>query len=495
MRQIIIPVFLMLGACAVQPDIKQYSQAVETADLKMLEAQVEAGMYVDAIVNAQEETALHRAVVSGQDAVVERLLSLGADANLADSRGDTPLMKAVRSGRQGLQEMLFQQGSKPFQRNQRNLSAFDEARRLAVDAASAPPWLGRAEQQSAGSLERAFEAIRQRDSEEFRALLASQRFSLHGVDAQGRGLAFSAASNGCLNCLEQVLSLGLSINQTDAQGYSALHMVVVSNQTEVLQKLLAMGADPDVRDASGWTPLMSAALLGRVEASRILAGHSSDLSGVGDNGWSPLHFAINGLESVEEETQLRIIEILLQAGADPDVQDRHGATPLFLAAMDMRPRTVRALLDAGADPTLANDDGMTPLMAAAYNGAVGLVEQLAHNRDTVNQANGAGWTALHYSLSRPALRSRDVSRQVVAVLLKQGAQVNVLDENKDSPLHFAARNGHRGATGVILRQGGDRWAVNGSGRNFLQEAMDSGHDRLAAQYAVYAAEVTAAGLP
>ena len=54
----------------------------------------------------------------------------------------------------------------------------------------------------------------------------------------------------------------------------------------------------------------------------------------------------------------------LEAGADPNLADKDGQTPLYGASQYGHAEVVKLLLDAGSDPNLANKDGQTPLSIA-----------------------------------------------------------------------------------------------------------------------------------
>ena len=62
----------------------------------------------------------------------------------------------------------------------------------------------------------------------------------------------------------------------------------------------------------------------------------------------------------------RIVKVLLDHGADPDIPDAKGKTPLLQASYaEAQPKIVRLLLEAGADPTISNNKGDSPLSLVA----------------------------------------------------------------------------------------------------------------------------------
>ena len=68
----------------------------------------------------------------------------------------------------------------------------------------------------------------------------------------------------------------------------------------------------------------------------------------------PLHIAA-------QNGYLEIVELLLEHGANPNVQDNDGRTPLHYAVENCHVDVARVLLDHGADPTIRDNEGMTPL--------------------------------------------------------------------------------------------------------------------------------------
>jgi ankyrin repeat protein len=127
-----------------------------------------------------------------------------------------------------------------------------------------------------------------------------------------------------------LLRLGANANALDAQRYDILTIAAVHNDIEMLNIALEGGANPrNVTTYTDGTALSAAAHLGHVEVVRILIVHKAPLDHVNGRGWTALHEAVvlgNG-----GANHVATVEALVKAGADPDIKDRRGATPLTYA--------------------------------------------------------------------------------------------------------------------------------------------------------------------
>ncbi|MFG2041629.1 ankyrin repeat domain-containing protein [Dactylosporangium sp. NPDC048998] len=92
----------------------------------------------------------------------------------------------------------------------------------------------------------------------------------------------------------------------------------------------------------------------------------------------------------------------LRAGADPNAPGRDGTTPLYLAAVQSAPAAVRLLLEAGADPDLESGRGEqgTPLTGASAWGSTDVVRVLlAHGADpNLREDHGNGLSPLDWAV-------------------------------------------------------------------------------------------------
>jgi len=87
-------------------------------------------------------------------------------------------------------------------------------------------------------------------------------------------------------------------------------------------------------------------------------------------GAEPLHYAVDGMPGSRRwnpPAQAATIANLIEAGADPNVTDKSGVTPLHRAVRTRCAAAVKALLEAGADPRRENKSGSTPILLATQN--------------------------------------------------------------------------------------------------------------------------------
>ncbi|MGE5375044.1 MAG: ankyrin repeat domain-containing protein [Bacteroidota bacterium] len=120
-----------------------------------------------------------------------------------------------------------------------------------------------------------------------------------------------------------------------------------------------LARDPELVNAyteDGFQPLGLACFFGHYDTAEYLARAGAQLNSPSHNDLkaAPIHSAAAGMYT-------NIVKMLLDLGAEPNVREQGGFTPLHVAAQNDDLETVRILLLGGADLALKNDEGKTAL--------------------------------------------------------------------------------------------------------------------------------------
>ncbi len=237
------------------------ARAVETGDPDFVEL-ILATEETD-IINAANYwgmTALHEAVLQGQNKIVTLLIGRGAKVDQANNMGATPLFYAAGDGHVGIVRQLLAAGAsvKARQKNKwtplhyASLGGHDEVIRILITA---------------------------------------------GADIEARtdvGLTplSVAANEGWEEIVRLLLAHGARVQVQDNDGWTALHYSALCGDVEITRILLDSGAFVDSRSRTACTPLHVAAMQGNVAIGQILLDHGAEVNSSLKNGWTPLDLAL-----------------------------------------------------------------------------------------------------------------------------------------------------------------------------------------------------------
>lgn len=155
--------------------------------------------------------------------------------------------------------------------------------------------------------------------------------------------------------VELLLSQGVELTLYEACATGALEKVkalVAANPAAV--NSLA----PD-----GFPPLALACFFGHAATAEYLLGKGAKVNTPAENAMK-----ITALHAAAAGRHAAIVKMLLEHGANPNVQQHGGFTPLHSAAGNGQEETVRALLERGADRSIKSTDGHTPHDIAVERG-------------------------------------------------------------------------------------------------------------------------------
>jgi ankyrin repeat protein len=265
---------------------------------------------------------------------------------------------------------------------------------------------------------------------------------------------------------------------------------------------------PGARD----TRLVDAVKAGNRAAAVALLQKKANPNAAEPDGTTPLQWAVRN-------DDLALADRLLKAGADPKAANRYGMTALPLACENGNPAMIDRLLEAGVSPNLtgpfgetalhtcarsgrveaakiliahgASIDapeswrGQTPMMWAAAQGHPAMIAMLAEAGADVNARSAVvQWERQRTQEPRdkwlppggltPLLfAARQGCVECIGTLLKAGANIDVIDPDRESALVLALINGHYDVAGALIDHGIDVNAADRVGRTALMAAVDA----------------------
>ena len=166
-------------------------------------------------------------------------------------------------------------------------------------------------------------------------------------DAHSRTPLHVAAHFGHQAAAAALLQGGANPNALDAQKYDIVTIVAVTNDVAMLKLALAGGTDPKaITSPYQGTALIAAAHLGHAEVVRVLIAAGAPLDHVNNLGWTALMESIVLGNGGKAHTDT--LDALVKAGANLNIADRQGVTPLAHAKSRRYAEMVRILEAAGA---------------------------------------------------------------------------------------------------------------------------------------------------
>ncbi|HKS61809.1 MAG TPA: ankyrin repeat domain-containing protein [Xanthobacteraceae bacterium] len=184
------------------------------------------------------------------------------------------------------------------------------------------------------------------DATEIARLIAAKE-NINAQDPHSRTPLIVAAHFRHVAAAEALMKAGANANALDAQKYDIVTIAAVNDDVPMLKAALAGGCNPkNITSPYNGTALIAAAHLGHEEVVRALIAAGAPLDHVNNLGWTALMESIvlgNG-----GKRHIDTLEALVKAGANPNIADRQGVTPLGHAKQRGYAAMVRILEAAGA---------------------------------------------------------------------------------------------------------------------------------------------------
>ncbi|HTM04087.1 MAG TPA: ankyrin repeat domain-containing protein, partial [Vicinamibacterales bacterium] len=220
-----------------------------------------------------------------------------------------------------------------------------------------------------------------------------------------------AAANADADLVRALLKAGANVKATNQFGTSALTEAAIVGSAPVIDALLRAGADPNTKNPEGETALMAAARSGRIDAARVLVKAGADVNAKESfGGQSALMWA-------SAQSQAEMVKLLVEAGADVNAR---GVVRQWERKVITEPR-----------PKDLNKGGFTPLLYAAREGCVECVQQLIAGGANLDLEDPDRVTPLNMALL-------NLHFEAAAALINAGADVDKWDLFGRTPIYMAA---------------------------------------------------------
>uniref|UniRef100_A0A8C7PSV0 Transient receptor potential cation channel, subfamily A, member 1a n=1 Tax=Oncorhynchus mykiss TaxID=8022 RepID=A0A8C7PSV0_ONCMY len=466
------------------------------------------------ILNLRLMSPLHLAVSLGHNPLVELLLShSNTDSNLMGGQGNTPLMLACSVDNHEAVRLLFKYRARLCQQNKLghypiHAAAFAGAKKSMLVVLQKGEEMGFSTEMHINYVDKSFStplhlAIHGGNLEAIKLCIeqgakidqkqCDKSTALHFACTQGA----SEAVKLMLSAYDRVCDV---INIPDGASQTPLHKATIFDHVGLAEYLISKGADINSIDCKGHTPLLLATSCSAWKTVGLLLTHGANLKIKDKYDCNFLHLTIlqpKGLKNLPPEVlQCSNVRELLGA------EDKEGCTPLHYAcrlgipesvtdmlglnvSLDQKSKQKKSALHFAAEYGRINtchrllewmtctrllnegdERGMTPLHLASRGGHIKVLELLLR-KGALFHSDSKGWTCLHHAAA-------EGYTQTMIILLQSNIKLlDKTDEDMNTALHLAAREGHAAAVTLLLGRGA-QMTLNKSDASFLHEAVLNG---------------------
>ncbi|KAF3074953.1 Ankyrin-3 [Trichoderma lentiforme] len=373
------------------------------------------------------QRALHIAARKGHRHIVEVLLSSSVEVDPVDDSYNTPLVLAAQSGEAAIVRLLL--------KNDADTHAKMPYGRTILSCI----------------VQHANDSVRHAEAVD--ALLEMTDINPNDTDEFNPAAIHWAARLGKLEITKTLLKHHtVNPNIQDVLGWSALHYTAnfATRPTKIAQLLIEAGADPLAPECNKWLAIHLASKRGCIQLLELLWKYNPEsLESKTDKGYTVLHFGVESAASVEW---------LINHGADKDVRDIAGYTPLMKAAMRGLKKTASVLLKHGCNAEYVTEDGRSALHLSAESGNIGTGRELLKNRmHILSTKDKTNMSAIHHAIrSRQGAFTKmlldDFYSQVDNSIL-MGDLCAVMTEDGETPLISAVRTDQSDIIRQLLQLG------------------------------------------
>ncbi|XP_031632673.1 transient receptor potential cation channel subfamily A member 1 isoform X3 [Contarinia nasturtii] len=354
-----------------------------------------------------------------------------------------------------------------------------------------------------------FQAAESGDLENFVRLYQGDNSRLTVADARGRSASHLAAAKNRVNILQYIHAQQGNMNAPDAAGNTPLHLTVNDDAFDAMDYLLSIGVSANVLNEKKQSCIHLATELNKVTALKVMGNYRNiiDIQKGGEHGRTALHLA--AIYDHEECARILISEF----GACPRKPCNNGYYPIHEAAKNASSKTMEVFFQWAESHgctreemiSFYDSEGNVPLHSAVHGGDIRAVELCINSGAKICTQQHDLSTPVHLACSQGALEivklmfrmqpqekkiclaCTDAQKmtplhcaamfdypEVVQFLVKEGADLNVLDREYRSPLLLAASRGAWKTVLALIRLGAQISIKDINSRNVLHHVIMNG---------------------
>ena len=307
-------------------------------------------------------------------------------------------------------------------------------------------------------------------------------------DEHGQTPLYAACFGNHPEIIKLLTDSGYDVNHQDKEGKTPLHTAFENHLPDLASTLISeFGADTSICDLQNWTPLHTAIDRGYLSYAQLLSKKFFHQDVGTKLSWIQLHAACF-------RENRHDVHVLLNANADANHVSSAGYTPLHIAVTKRNINLINLLLDQGVNVNSMTIDGQTPLHIAADKGDANIIQNLLRRKADPNLKDARGNTSLHLVVqpkqeTKPRLLTtrprigvighmcvyqtfyRACSKQTVQAIINLGADVNAVNNRRQTALWLACCDGQVDVTTVLLNRGADPNIVDENKDSSLHAAM------------------------
>jgi ankyrin repeat protein len=458
-RQSALHLALVAGQEAVVTCLLEFAQPNDGLTVTLLDINLR---------NSMDETPLALALARGFTLLAEQMIQSGADVNVTDASGLSLLLQAVLASNLAAASFLLQHGADISARSPQGETGLELAVRQGTESVAEALCRAGADTASSSTGEPPLWQALEAGAEDMASILVR-----HGADTDGWG----AGPEGCQQTLLHravdenkeeaaifLIRAGCDLDSArpggEEDGQGPLHLATQWGQEGVVTALIEHGADLNKPDLLAKTALHHAIENGQQGIINLLLGCPGiDLTARDKSGLSPFSAAM----TFKNNSAARVIlELEPGAAEQPDARGKNYLHTAIIKS-DLESLLFLISINVNVHSKTTDSNKLAPVLLAVQVGQEMMVRNLLLAGASTQERSLAGQTGLH-------LAAESDSNEIASVLLANGIDFNAVDELGNNALHVAVKEGHIKTARVLLTESQvSAELANSKGRSPLHE--------------------------